>query len=126
MEQGFLQSLLENEWLELQEDWEYSKGKWLLLRDTSSWWIVATLDNPRVFDFEEPNSNTIGWTIRLIEHLCKMEDERIRLRTSLEKIKNVTKESLTTEVTLHTLDECYHTWLVVNDGLYCPICHARK
>jgi len=65
------------------------------------------------------------WITNLIEHLCKMENERTRLRKSLEYIQNSTKKTQTSELTKKTL-ECYHTWLVINNQLHCPVCNVTK
>jgi len=126
MRKSLVQTLKENGWTEVKEDWEFRKGNWVVLRDTSSWWMVGTNLNPRVFDVHEPMEFEAKWTANLIEHLCKMEDERTRLRKCLEHIQNTTKETQTSELTNKTLGECYHTWLVINNKLHCPICNSTK
>lgn len=122
----FLEQLVEKGWKEVKHDWEYRKGKWVVFRDTSSWFEVGTEDNPRVFDVHSPKEFEIGWTINLIEHLCKMEDERIRLRQALTRIANGDKSPR--DVANAYLAKCYHTWLVEEDGEYkyaCPICGSE-
>ena len=76
---GFLKTLKEHNWTEIAHNWEYSKGDWVVKRDSSSWWIVGTNLNPRIFDVPEPTSITAVWTVNLIEHLCEMDD-RNRLK----------------------------------------------
>ena len=51
---GFLKTLKEHNWTEIAHNWEYSKGDWVVKRDYSSWWIVGTKTNPRIFDVPEP------------------------------------------------------------------------
>jgi hypothetical protein len=79
MNSKFLENLKETGWREISEDWEYRKNNWFIFRDTSSWWMAGTINNPRVFDVPEPNGNE-RWTINLIEHLCKCDDELNLLR----------------------------------------------
>ncbi|MBI1767726.1 MAG: hypothetical protein HYR67_05075 [Bacteroidetes bacterium] len=50
MPESLIQTLKECGWTEIKEDWEYHKEDWLVLRDTSLWWIIGTASNPRVFD----------------------------------------------------------------------------
>lgn len=92
MEKTLIHTLKEKGWTEVTADWEYRKENWVILRDTSSWWIVGTSSNPRIFDIHEPTEYESAWTANLIEHLCKMEDERFYLRKCLEDIKSSTKE----------------------------------
>ena len=126
MKSYLTQELTTTGWTEINKDWEYRKNNWRILRDTSSWWMVGTDSNPRVFDIQEPNEDETKWTANLIEHLCKMEDERTRLRQSLVQIKTETKEKQTVNIANRTLGECYHTWLVQGDNLHCPICNSTK
>jgi len=126
MRKLLIQILKENGWTEVKENWEYRKENWVLLRDTSSWWMVGTDSNPYVFDVPEPMEHEAKWTANLIEHLCRMEDERTRLRKSLEHIQKSTKEPQTSELIKKTLEECYHRWLVSDNKLYCPICNSTK
>jgi hypothetical protein len=72
---GFLKKLKENHWTEIAYNWEYRKGDWVVRRDSSSWWIVGTGTNPRIFDVPEPSGITAVWTVNLIEHLCKMDEK---------------------------------------------------
>jgi rubrerythrin len=126
MEKSLTKTLKENGWIEVKEDWEYRKKNWIVLRDTSSWWMVGTNSNPRVFDVHEPMEYESKWTTELIEHLCKMEDERTRLRKCLEYIESSTNETHTSELSKKILEECYHTWLVINNKLHCPVCNSTK
>ena len=126
MKQTLIHGLIENGWTEIKTDWEYRKNNWFILRDTSSWWMIGTDMNPRVFDISEPQEYETKWTINLIDHLCKMEDERTRLRKQLEHIQKTTNELQTSDFVKKTLEECYHSWIVDNDKLYCPICNSIK
>ena len=72
---GFLKTLREHHWDEVAYNWQYRKGDWVVRRDSSSWWIVGTKTNPRIFEVPEPTSITAVWTVNLIEHLCKMDDK---------------------------------------------------
>lgn len=130
MGKSLIQTLKEKGWTEVKEDWEYRKEKWVLLRDTSSWWQICTDSIPVVFDVHEPTEYESGWTVNLIEHLCKMEDERTRLRKCLEHIQSSTKETETSELTKKALVECYHKWFFINNNinnkLHCPICNSTK
>lgn len=74
-EMGFLKTLREHHWNEVAYNWEYRKGDWVVRRDSSSWWIVGTKSNPRIFDVPEPSSTTAVWTVNLIEHLCEVDDK---------------------------------------------------
>jgi hypothetical protein len=126
MENFLSDTLKQLGWTEVQKDWEYRKNNWTVLRDTSSWWMVGTDSNPYVFDIHEPTEYEAKWTENLIEHLCKMEDERARFRKSLEHIQNLAKEFEISDFTKETLSECYHRWLVNGDKLHCPICNSTK
>ena len=126
MKKSLIYTLKENEWIEVKEDWEYRKGNWVVLRDTSSWWIICTKSNPRVFDIHEPSEYESKWTVNLIEHLCKMEDERSNLRRCLEYIQNSTRETQIIELTKMTLEKCYHNWIIVNNKLNCSVCNSTK
>jgi hypothetical protein len=77
-------------WTRISHDWEYAKGDWQALFDSGSWWIVATKDNPRLPDVEVTGETDTDatWTVRLIEHLCALEDERQQLRRTLEQIRD--------------------------------------
>lgn len=96
--------------------------------------IVETKSNPRVFDVHVPGDYESGWTVNLIEHLCKMEDERQRLRQALERIRDSESSSQATRsMAKEALKKCYHTWLInpnipegQGDRVYCPICRQTK
>jgi hypothetical protein len=108
----------------------YTKGGWSIVFDTSSWMIVSTESNPRVFDIHVPGEYESRWTVNLIEHLCRMEDERGRLRKALEAIRDMPGAGdAARSSAAEALRRCYHNWLVnvsVPDGqlgrLFCPIC----
>jgi rubrerythrin len=51
-----------------------------------------------------------------------MEDERTRLRKSLKDIQTATNVIQSIAFAQKTLEECYHTWLVDENKLKCPIC----
>jgi hypothetical protein len=72
---GFIKKLKDNNWAEIAYNWEYRKGDWVIKRDSSSWWIVGTRGNPRIFDVPEPTGITSVWTVNLIEHLCRMDEK---------------------------------------------------
>lgn len=86
----FHDALVRHGWTQISQDWEYAKGDWKVLFDSGAWWIVATKDNPRVPDVEVNDSDeaVATWTVRLIEHLCALEDERRQLRRTLEQIRD--------------------------------------
>jgi hypothetical protein len=109
---------------------DYSKGSWSILYDTSSWLVVATGDNPRTFDVHVPGEYESRWTVNLIEHLCRMEDERMRLRKALAEIRDMpgTGDPVRAAAA-RALERCYHAWLLNYDvpvgkrgRVYCPIC----
>ena len=109
----FVDDLKREGWTEIAERGEYTKGDWGIWFDTSSWMVVETKSNPRVFDVHVPGDYESGWTVNLIEHLCKMEDERYRLRKALERIQNSeSSDQAARSMAKETLEECYHTWLV--------------
>jgi hypothetical protein len=81
----FVGLLHEKGWQEVRP-FEYRKGEWALVFDTSSWLEVGTKSNPRVFDVSVPDDHRADWTVNLIEHLCRSEDERFRLRSALDQI----------------------------------------
>jgi len=114
-------------WAEIVPDWEYRKGTWGAWRDTSSWWMIGTDDNPRVYDVPERQVSDSQWTVGLIEHLCRMEDERSRLRAALARISEMDGMLGCREYTAEVLNQCYHTWLVREpNSHYCPICSQTK
>jgi hypothetical protein len=114
--------------------WEYAKGDWQVGFDTSSWMIVSTKSNPRVFDVNVPGHLESGWTVNLIEHLCRMEDERHRLREVLKTIRdNPGSGEEARSTALGALQQCYHGWLVnvdVPEGemgrVYCAVCGQKR
>jgi hypothetical protein len=90
----FLDALAQHGWTNIST-WQhqYAKGDWKILFDTSSWLIVEAKGNPRVPDVEvtreaDTDEAVATWTVRLIEHLCALEDERQRLRRSLERVRD--------------------------------------
>jgi hypothetical protein len=115
-------------WTEKGMGW-YVKGDWAVEMDTSSWMIVSTKSNPRIFDVHVPSAYESGWTANLIDHLCAMEEERHRLRAVLEAIRDNPSEAR--ETAINALRQCYHRWLVnlqvPEDQIgrqYCVICGA--
>ena len=77
MNKLFLAALKNNQWMEISNDWEYRKGEWLITRDTGSWWmIINSKTSFRGFDFPEPTDHTATWTVNLIEHLCKLYEQK--------------------------------------------------
>ena len=130
----FPEYLSQKGWTELARLWTYEKGDWKIQFDTSSWMIVETKNNPYVFDVHVPGEYESGWTVNLIEHLCKLEDERHRLREALEKIRDGSAHDLEARAAAkEALEQCYHAWLVnphIPKGqpgsVYCPICKQTE
>lgn len=125
----FADDLKAKGWVEGSHTADYTKGEWQILFDTSSWIIVSTKDNPRVFDVHVPGEYESGWAVNLIEHLCQMEDERVRLRKALKSIGNMASAADMAHAAVEALERCHHSWLVnldIPDGqmgrVYCPIC----
>jgi hypothetical protein len=85
----FANDLTNRGWTDSRPLSDYAKGNWSIVFDTSSWMIVSTECNPRVFDVPVPGQNESRWTVNLIEHLCRMEDERARLRKALEMVRDL-------------------------------------
>ena len=114
--------------------WEYAKGDWRVLFDTSSWMIVSTKNNPIVFDVHVPGDYESAWTANLIEHLCRMEDERHRLRQVLVTIRdNASSGEEARSTAMGALQQCYHRWLVNLEvpedqigRLYCGVCGHKE
>ena len=79
---SFLDILKNSGWSE-QRPFTYRKGNWVVVFDTSSWLEVGTEKNPRIFDVPTPESGKEQWTLNLIEHLCKTDDELQKLRACL-------------------------------------------
>jgi hypothetical protein len=126
----FADDLKAKGWTEIIRLQEYVKGDWNIGFDTGHWMIVETKNNPRVSDVPLPDDYTSRWTVNLIEHLCRMEDERNRLRKALETIRDdpACGETGRSAAAL-ALKECYHRCLVnleIPKGqkgrLYCCIC----
>jgi hypothetical protein len=96
--------------------------------------IVSTEHNERVFDVHVPGEYEAAWAVKLIEHLCQMEDERHRLRTVLAGIHdNPASGHEPRSAAVEALQQCYHRWPVnlnVLEGqmgrLYCPICQQTE
>ena len=111
----------------------FTKGDWELDFDTSHWMTVSSRANPRVFDVPAPDDYHAGWTANLIEHLCRMEDERVRLREALALIRESPTEEVARAAAVAALARCYHRWLLnveVAEGqfgrVFCPICGRRE
>jgi hypothetical protein len=103
-----------------------AKGDWRIFADTSSWMILQTASNPRTFDVAVPDAYRIGWTVNLIEHLARIEDERARLRAALAAIRDDPGAGPSARAAANAaLAECYHAWLVANSGEVCSICGAQ-
>lgn len=114
------------------------KGGWRLLRDNDPWLVLQTQHNERAFDVGVADSYFVPWMANLVEHLARMEDERARLRATLESIKADSASGPTTHAAATAaLAECYHTWLVDITGprygtgsstasVYCPVCGLRR
>jgi hypothetical protein len=126
----FRKTLKAKGWTEIAKLWEYAKGDWKIDFDTSDWMIVSNKNNPRVFDVHLPGDYESAWTVNLIEHLCRMEDERCRLRKALEGIRDDSaSEQHARSAAKEALARCYHAWLVdvnIPEGqtgrVYCQIC----
>jgi len=72
---SFTKMLKENGWLEKQPNVYYVKGNWQIVFDTNSWIEIGTTKTPRVFDVPTPTIGLEQWTLNLIEHLCKADDQ---------------------------------------------------
>jgi hypothetical protein len=83
----FFHALKTHGWTELAAEWEYAKGDWHIEFDTGHWMIVSTKRNSRVFDVPVPGELDAAWTVKLIEHLCRMDDELRQLREAVERIQ---------------------------------------
>ncbi len=95
----------------------------MMVRDTSSWWMAGTTDNPRIYDLRETDRDEARWTVGLVEHLCTMEDERIRLRAALTLIDAQTDLKVCRSIAANALQSCYHQWLIEDAvNCRCPIC----
>ncbi len=126
----FADDLKAKGWVENGGNADYTKGGWEILFDTSSWMTLSTESNPNVFDVHVPTAYESRWTANLIEHLCRMEDERARLRQALASIRALPDAGeAARSVAAEALAQCYHRWLVnvaVPEGrmgrVYCPVC----
>jgi len=63
----------------------FGKGRWRIQFDTSSWMVLL---NPRTMDVAVPDQYHVGWTVNLIEHLLRGEEEVQRLRAALAAIRD--------------------------------------
>jgi len=70
----FTEVLKSSGWSETKPN-SYSKGSWVVTFDTSSWMEVGTIHTPRIFDVPTPEQSNETWTLNLIEHLCKTDDQ---------------------------------------------------
>ncbi len=130
----FFDDLKSKGWTEVSPQWEFVKGDWEISFDTGHWMIVATANNPRVFDVHAPRDYESVWTVNLIEHLCRMDDERRRLRHALEGIRDHhLSGQVARDWATAALQPCYHTWLInldIPEGergrIACPICAASE
>ena len=94
----FHDALVRHGWTMASNQWDYRKGNWNALYDSGCWWIVATKGNPRLPDVEvtgeaDTDEAVATWTVLLIEHLCALEDERQRLRRTLEQVRDAADEN---------------------------------
>jgi hypothetical protein len=89
-----------------------TKGDWRIIFDTSTWMVLQTASNPRTFDVAVPDPYRSGWTVNLIEHLARIEDERTRLRAALVAIRDDPGAGPSAvSAASAALAKCYHTWL---------------
>lgn len=130
---SFTDLLKSSGWSEIQESVRYRKNSWEIFYDTSSWIEVGTANNPRIFDVPHPEPRLQQWSVLLIEHLCKMEDERFRLREALALILKADPQIPTVAVAQDALQSCYHRWLVKSqlpesrNTIYCcTICGIER
>lgn len=80
----FMRILEESGWME-DSPGQLVKGTWRIVFDTSSWMVLA---NPRTIDVAIPDEYHSKWTVNLIEHLLRSEDEFDRLRAALSAIRD--------------------------------------
>jgi hypothetical protein len=71
---SFENYLQENGW-RIAAPATYSKGSWRAVFDTSAWIEVGTERNPRIFDVPVPERDMERWTLGLIEHLCRTDEQ---------------------------------------------------
>ena len=112
--------LKEAGWTEISRSLEYKKGDWEIIFDTSSWMEIGSKRNPRIFDVHVPGEYEEEWTVNLIEHLCRIDDERFRLRDALKSIDSTESAK--------ALSLCYHKWLVnvSNEEYFCSVCGQTR
>ena len=129
----FAEALKSSGWSEIQESVKYRKNSWELFYDTGSWIEVGTTRNPRVFDVPHPTPGLEQWSVLLVEHLCKVEDERLRFREALALILKADPQISAVSVAQDALHSCYHRWLVKsqlpesrNTIYYCTICGIER
>jgi hypothetical protein len=104
-----------------------TKGEWQILYDTSTWMILETASNPRTSDVAVPDRYRTGWTVNLIEHLARIEDERARLRAALAAIHDDQAAGPSARSAASAaLADCYHKWLSIGTHDECAICGARR
>ncbi len=75
---SFVELLIESEWRE-HEPFTFRKANWLIVFGTSAWLEVGTDKTPRLFDVPVPHDGGEQWTLSLINHLCKTDDELQRI-----------------------------------------------
>jgi len=71
---AFAERLEQSGWIK-EGPFGYRKGSWRIVIDTSSWMEVGTDRTQRIFDVPMPDADREQWTMNLIEHLCKTDDE---------------------------------------------------
>ncbi len=125
----FDHDLKANGWQEIDAAWEYAKGNWKIDFDTGHWMIVSTQHSPRVFNVAVPGDVESRWIVKLIEHLCSMDDERHRLRAALARVRAQNDLAGAQAAASEALGDCYHSWLVnlaIAEGrmgrVYCTVC----
>lgn len=77
VEPGFGEALKAAGWTEVIPDGEFRRGDQRLVFDTSSWIVVGTTANPRIFDVPVPRLDRATWTINLIDHLFAAEEAKL-------------------------------------------------
>jgi hypothetical protein len=75
-----LVDLLKNSGWAEDKPFSFRKANWIVVFDTSSWLEVGTNRHPRIFDVPVPEKGKEQWTLNLIEHLCKTNDELHKLK----------------------------------------------
>ena len=76
---SFIDYLKNDGWSECKPH-TYRKANWIVCFDTSSWLEVGTEQTPRIFDIPLPQNGKEQWTLNLIAHLCKTDDELQKLK----------------------------------------------